>query len=243
MSAISEQLEEIVQIKSDIKAAIIEQGQSVGDDFSTYATAIGNIEGGGGSNFSDSHIEFMADSTREIYEYTFTEGGTYLAICAYPHSGTGSITFNNATIISDVTLPLTECAVLCKIAEVEANDTVTLNCTWNTMWPGRTVAIFKLDGFTIDTAAEVVHIGTKDGTTTYTLPNDNNNYLVYGLGQGAAQRDDTTSNKSLESLTGAYSYNSKSRIVICKGKDSPNFSFYGYDGGYSAIMAWKIIPN
>ena len=48
MLTISEYLEQLITIKSDIKAAIIEQGQSVGDDFSTYATAIGNIKGGGG---------------------------------------------------------------------------------------------------------------------------------------------------------------------------------------------------
>ena len=48
MSSIAIQLETLAGIKSDIKAAIIDKGQTVGDDFSTYATAIGNIEGGGG---------------------------------------------------------------------------------------------------------------------------------------------------------------------------------------------------
>ena len=48
MPSIASQLETLAGIKSDIKAAIIDKGQTVGDDFSTYATAIGNIEGGGG---------------------------------------------------------------------------------------------------------------------------------------------------------------------------------------------------
>lgn len=48
MPSIASQLETLASIKSDIKAAIIDKGQTVGDDFSTYATAIGNIECGGG---------------------------------------------------------------------------------------------------------------------------------------------------------------------------------------------------
>lgn len=44
MSAISEQLEEIAQIKSDIKDAIIAKGQVVGNKFDDYAQAILDIQ-------------------------------------------------------------------------------------------------------------------------------------------------------------------------------------------------------
>ena len=44
MSAISEQLEEIAQIKSDIKDAIIAKGQIVGNKFDDYAQAILDIQ-------------------------------------------------------------------------------------------------------------------------------------------------------------------------------------------------------
>jgi len=63
MSVISEQLEILAGIKNDIKAAIIDKGQTVGDDFSTYATAIENIEGGGGENFSTQVNLFDGNTT------------------------------------------------------------------------------------------------------------------------------------------------------------------------------------
>lgn len=47
MSTIASQLETLAEIKNNIKAAIIDKGQTVGDDFSTYANAIENISGGG----------------------------------------------------------------------------------------------------------------------------------------------------------------------------------------------------
>lgn len=65
MSSIASQLETLAGIKSDIKAAIIDKGQTVGDDFSTYATAIGNIEGGG--------------SSATLITKTATTNGTYRA--------------------------------------------------------------------------------------------------------------------------------------------------------------------
>lgn len=50
MSTIAEQLAELAQVKADIKAAIIDKGVAVSDSdaFSTYATKIGQISGGGG---------------------------------------------------------------------------------------------------------------------------------------------------------------------------------------------------
>lgn len=50
MSTVAQNLQTLQQIKSDIKNAIINKGQSVGDDMTAYATAISNISGGGGGD-------------------------------------------------------------------------------------------------------------------------------------------------------------------------------------------------
>lgn len=48
-ATIAQQLEELAQIKSDLKSAIIAQGVAVSDSdpFSTYATKVSQISGGG----------------------------------------------------------------------------------------------------------------------------------------------------------------------------------------------------
>ena len=46
MSTISEKLTQLNTIKGDIKAAINNKGGEVGNDFSTYATAINNLSTG-----------------------------------------------------------------------------------------------------------------------------------------------------------------------------------------------------
>ena len=49
MSTISEKLTQLNTIKGDIKTAINNKGGEVGNDFSTYATAINNLSAGGSS--------------------------------------------------------------------------------------------------------------------------------------------------------------------------------------------------
>ena len=73
MPSIASQLETLATIKNDIKAAIIEKGQTVGDDFSTYATAIGNIEGGGGSGGSTELITYEKEITTSQYGWWYVE--------------------------------------------------------------------------------------------------------------------------------------------------------------------------
>ena len=59
MSTISEKLTQLNTIKGDIKAAINNKGGEVGDDFSTYATAINNLStGSGGSGETYENPEF-----------------------------------------------------------------------------------------------------------------------------------------------------------------------------------------
>lgn len=63
---IADKLQQLQTIKDNIKTAINNKGGNVGDDFTTYATAIDNIEGGGGGT---------GDCTLE--SITITENGTY----------------------------------------------------------------------------------------------------------------------------------------------------------------------
>ena len=59
MSTISEKLTQLNTIKGDIKAAINNKGGEVGNDFSTYATAINNLStGSGGSGETYDNPEF-----------------------------------------------------------------------------------------------------------------------------------------------------------------------------------------
>ena len=53
MSTISEKLTQLNTIKGDIKTAINNKGGEVGDDFSTYATAINNLSAGSGETYEN----------------------------------------------------------------------------------------------------------------------------------------------------------------------------------------------
>ena len=70
MSTISEKLTQLNTIKGDIKAAINNKGGEVGNDFSTYATAINNLStGSGGSGETYENPEF--------YELRTSNGTNY----------------------------------------------------------------------------------------------------------------------------------------------------------------------
>ena len=66
MSTISEKLTQLNTIKGDIKAAINNKGGEVGNDFSTYATAINNLSAGsGGSGETYENPEFYELRTQK----------------------------------------------------------------------------------------------------------------------------------------------------------------------------------
>ena len=70
MSTISEKLTQLNTIKGDIKAAINNKGGEVGDDFSTYATAINNLStGSGGSSETYENPEFYELRTKKGTNY------------------------------------------------------------------------------------------------------------------------------------------------------------------------------
>ena len=67
MSTISEKLTQLNTIKGDIKAAINNKGGEVGNDFSTYATAINNLSTGSGETYENP----------EFYELRTQNGTNY----------------------------------------------------------------------------------------------------------------------------------------------------------------------
>lgn len=72
MSTISEKLTQLNTIKGDIKTAINNKGGEVGNDFSTYATAINNLStGSGGSGETYMHPNFFEYRTSNNTDYSY----------------------------------------------------------------------------------------------------------------------------------------------------------------------------
>lgn len=72
MSTISEKLTQLNTIKGDIKTAINNKGGEVGNDFSTYATAINNLStGSGGSGETYMHPDFFEYRTKNNTNYSY----------------------------------------------------------------------------------------------------------------------------------------------------------------------------
>jgi len=96
MSTIAQQLQELATIKEAIRQAIIAKGVTVSSDaaFSTYATAIRQISGGGGG-YSVDDIKALID--RSITSFTFPSGLTSI----------GAGMFWGCTHLASITIPST----------------------------------------------------------------------------------------------------------------------------------------
>ena len=74
MSTISEKLTQLNTIKGDIKTAINNKGGEVGNDFSTYATAINNLStgsGGSGETYENPEFYELRTSNGTNYDHLF----------------------------------------------------------------------------------------------------------------------------------------------------------------------------
>ena len=109
--AISDKLTTLNGIKSDIKTAINGKGGSVGDDFTTYATAISNLPSGGGDEVLRDLIEGDISGSFEIPDGTTTiKYGTFhscsnLTSVTIPSSvrTIGSYAFYNCNGLTSIT--------------------------------------------------------------------------------------------------------------------------------------------
>ena len=89
MATITENIQTLRSIKSDIKNAIIQKGGSVTDAFGTYAQAITNLPSGGGNEDLINLIE------RDVTTFDIPDGTTKI----------GSHAFNECTSLTDITIP------------------------------------------------------------------------------------------------------------------------------------------
>ena len=71
MSTISEKLTQLNTIKGDIKTAINNKGGEVGNDFSTYATAINNLSTGSGETYENPEFYELRTSNGTNYDNLF----------------------------------------------------------------------------------------------------------------------------------------------------------------------------
>ena len=71
MSTISEKLTQLNTIKGDIKTAINNKGGEVGNDFSTYATAINNLSTGSGETYENPEFYEVRTQKGTNYDYLF----------------------------------------------------------------------------------------------------------------------------------------------------------------------------
>lgn len=175
--------------------------------------------------------------------------GMYMVVMALPYEGTGSISMpQDATIISSIDRDdIANGRRLCVyIATLQRNSEVTINISVS-QWPGRAGFIAKIDNIQSIINTDVNVVAQADNTTTIddSIKEYNNYYLIYGVGIGKQPgnvRDSTPVNSDeIAVTTGDWGVNSANRIAICKGSKVPNYQFYGYDGGFSAIVTWRIV--
>lgn len=99
MSNISDKLIQLSNIKNDIKTAINNKGQSVGDDFSTYANAINNITTGDGPVYE----------SPDFYEARTNGGTNYSGLFYYCNTPSLDLSSLNTSKVTDMSSMFASC--------------------------------------------------------------------------------------------------------------------------------------
>lgn len=176
------------------------------------------------------------------YNYEIPKNGTYLIVSIVGEGGQPASVVHSETAIIQHDVLLTggnNRFVRYEICQCEAGDVLTINCPTNNRANGG-ICIFALENTTYNVANSVI---TRDGTTNYTLPNDDSNYIVVAVCTGRTSQYATTNSNNTDYI---YRYNENvlyeyTRILFdfTEGNGS-NYSCYGYDGGCSAIIAFEV---
>lgn len=150
MSTIAEQLQELAQIKEAIRQAIIAKGVTVSSDaaFSTYATAIGQISGGGGGE------ELAALIDRSITSITIPNGVTKI----------GVYVFNNCRSLESVSIPSSVTTIdQYAFARCDKIVSLTLPSNLTTIGQNAFTACSKLQSITIPSGVTLIDGNTFNG--------------------------------------------------------------------------------
>ena len=134
--SIADKLQTIQSIKDDIKIAINNKGGNVGDDFTTYSTAIDNIQGGSNItkiDVAEAGIKFGNSTFKEVpdfYDFSNVTNMSYLFdtcrnLTSIPQLQTGNVT--------DMSFMLRNCVSLTSIPQFDTSNVLDMsNMLYNT---------------------------------------------------------------------------------------------------------------
>lgn len=174
--------------------------------------------------------------------FTIEEDGTYLIIASVSHQGTRSITLpqgKTATIEQDVELNDGHRGISVVVADLLANDVVTLSAT-PTNWNAFGKLIYKLSNTSVNAVYSTK--SKADGTETFSVPTSGD-YLVisvcFGLTSGYYYdlTDEVFASKNITTRAGV---NTLSRVFADKGENIPTIELYGNDGGGDFFVAISL---
>jgi len=246
---VQDAIDEVFQSVSDgkelIADAITDKGvpTSATDSFATMATNIAVIDG------SPFIIDKVLSVNVNNESYTVKEDGLYLILCSCSFAGEATIGLpSGRTPIIDVydyhemyyASSYYRRAIVCKIVELEAGDSIALNAkngyaasgTWDA-WGKR---VIKLSGFDATNLTLNAHPMTDDvqNAITYDTSQLSGNHLIIGLSCGKTAPINNTN--PTENDIKAYSVNTTLAIVKGNVSNLPAVSLSGYGGGFVSFI-------
>lgn len=192
---IADKLQQLQTIKDNIKTAINNKGGNVGDDFTTYATAIDNIEGGGGGTGDctlesititkngkyypnegiDGYNEVVVNVTTPIEVFKVPEGMKFKesTFTTLPEG----LDFSNVTGLNET---FKNCTNLTEINIINTSNVIELNYTFEGCTNLKTIG--ELDCSKVDTVigafGECIHLQYLDGFKDLGKSDNANRYIL-----------------------------------------------------------------
>ena len=171
MSTLIENLNTIYKAKKDIKTALTNKGQSVGDNILDYAGAINSISGGGSPVYRNWWKVYFIDYDGTILSYQEVNDGDDFVFPDAPNHTDKELVFTGWNETSNHTSDYDPydiyTIVIGAIYDTVGNTKLKLNAHSITMTTGFTLTSTVADGITIDWG---------DGTTTTSSSTDSTEY-------------------------------------------------------------------